>query len=485
MPGRRDRRSICRDPAWGLVGLALVWGCVREAPEPIGKAPARVELWVDEYAAAGGDGTKQHPFKRLPEELPERVDLHLKSGLYEGPFVFPRDARVEGHGQVVLHAEAPAVVVTGGALELVHVSVQGGAVGVAVTGRARLEAVHVSGHREAGVRVGDGGTLEVVKLEVEGTIPEALGVWATGATVSVEGAQFRGDLKQAIRVEGGTARLEDVRSEGGRTLVQAMSAELTLSKARAAAGRGAAVLVSGGVARVTGLEVDGHEVALNALSQAKVDAQGLRSRRPYYAGVVFVGASGTLRDVEVSGAGPGGGVQALDSDLRVEDAHVTDSMAMGVFVRKGRARLVRVTVERLSAEANADGTRALGDALMLRDAEVEVEQLAAREVEGSALYASAFATVRVGTLLAERTGGGALLVERGASVTVKELTSRGTLGPVVTVPDKAKLSVDRLVVSGGAEVPVYAACEDGAEVRLGRLDSTVPQPPAKCVRLGP
>ncbi|GMU63699.1 MAG: hypothetical protein AMXMBFR34_54620 [Myxococcaceae bacterium] len=169
----------------------------------------------------------------------------------------------------------------------------------------------------------------------------------------------------------------------------------------------------------------------------------------------------------------------------MEDARVTDSTAMGVFVRKGRARLLRVTVERLSAEANADGTRALGDALMLRDAEVEVDQLTAREVEGSALYASAFATVRVGTLLAERTGGGALLVERGASVTVKELTSRGTLGPAVTVPDKAKLSVGRLVVSGGAEVPVFAACEDGAEVHLGRLDSTVPQPPAKCLRLGP
>ncbi|MEW5741056.1 MAG: hypothetical protein AB1938_19195 [Myxococcota bacterium] len=485
MRGWRDRSPARRDRAWSLVGLLAVCGCVREVATPIGKAPARAEVWVDAYALEGGDGTRSRPLKRIPGELPARVALHLASGLYEGPFAFPVGARVVGHGEVVLHAEAPVVVVTGEALELAHVSVQGGAVGVSLLGKCFLDEVHVSGHREAGVDVREGAVLEAKGLSLDGTIPEALGLRARSAEVKVRGASFRGGLKRALQLEGGAATLTDVRSEGGRTLVHASGVTLTLSQARAWGGTGPAVFVAGGQARVEGLEVDGHASALSVASGARVDARGLRSQRAYESGVVFMRASGSLRDVEVSHAGPGGAVQLLDSEVTVEDARLLDSKAMGVFVRKGRARLSRVVVERLSAEANGDGTRSLGDALMLRDAQVEVDEVTAREVEGSALFASAFATVRVGTLVAERTGGGVLYVERGATVRAKDVTSRATLGPAVTVPDKASLEVQRLVVSGGAEVPVYAACGDGALVQVGTLDTSVPQPASPCVQVGP
>jgi hypothetical protein len=447
--------------------------------------PGREEQWVDAFALEGGEGSRANPFKRVPTKLPAGVTLHLLSGLYEGPFDLPAGARVEGHGEVVLHATAPAVVVAGEALELVHVSVQGGAVGVRVTGASRLRDVRVSGHQRVGVDVPAGAEFEAEALTVEGTIPEALGLEATDSQVTVKGATFRGDLKRALKLEGGRATLEGVVSEGGRTLVHATGVELRLSKARAVGGTGPAVFLAGGGANVDGLEVDGHESALSVASGAKVDARAIRARGARDTGVVFLKSSGTLKDVEVRGAGPGGAVQLLESDVTLDDARLIGCKAMGIFVRRGRARLVRVVVDELSAEANPNGTRSLGDALMLRDAEVQVDHVTAREVEGSALFASAYATVTVGTLVGERTGGGVLFVERGATVRARHVSSNATLGPAVTVPDQATLDVERLVVSGGAEVPVYAACSDGALVRLKQLETTVPQPAAACVRVGP
>jgi len=468
----------------GLLAALVVWGCVREAPIPIAGRVTRASVWVDAYAPEGGDGTKERPLKRLPVEVPAPADFHLATGLYEGPFHFADDVRLEGHGQAVLHAAAPAVVVDGAGVELVRVSVQGGGVGLRVSGDATLDAVHVSGHQKVGVELLPGARVRAAALEVVGSIPESVGVKATGATLTLEGAHFLGDLRHGVRLEGATATLSGLRSEGGQTLVHAKDSTLTLLDTRALGGVGPAVLVSGGSARIEGLTVEWHSVALNVTAGAEVHAKALRSRRAHETGVVFLASKGTLQDVEVVRPGNGGGLQLLDSDVTVEDLHVEDAPAMGVFVRKGRARLKRLILEGVTSEANSDGTRSLGDALMLRDAEVDVEDAWVRDVEGSALYASAYAKVTVGTLSCERSGGGAAVVERGARLTAKTLSSKGALGPAVSVLEDGSLDVERLVVSGGAEVPIYAACAERAAARVGALDTSLTQPALPCVRLG-
>lgn len=484
LAARADRAAIARDRAWGLLAALWLCACVREAPAPIAPAPERPALWVDGAARPGGDGSRERPLKQVPAELPEQVALHLSTGLYEGPFAFPAGARVEGHGEVVLHAAAPAVVVRGDGLTLVHLSVQGGDVGLEVSGQASLERVHVSGHRKVGVEVLPGARVDAAQLEVVGTIAEAVGVHASRATLHVTGASFTGDLRQGFKLEGGAAVLTGAKSEGGNTLLNARDADVTLERANAVAGRGPAVFLSGGTARVDGLVVDGHESALHTLHVTGLDARHVRATRPSSAGVVLQGTTGTVRDVGVARTGPGGGVQLLDSDVTLEDATVREAGAMGVFVRKGKARLERVSIEGVDGESDGAGGRVLGDALMLRDAVVDVDEVTVRDVEGAALFASAFATVTVGRLSCERTGEGLAYVERGAVVKARELTARGTMGAAVLVPDQARLEVETLVIRGAGEGPVFANCAAGASVTIGALDTTLEPPDAPCVKIG-
>lgn len=484
LAARADRAPIARDRAWALVTALWLCACVREAPAPIAPAPERPSLWVDAAARPGGDGSRERPLKRVPSELPERVSLHLSTGLYEGPFTFPAGTRVEGHGEVVLHAAAPAVVVTGDALTLVHVSVQGGDVGLQLSGEASLERVHVSGHRKVGVEVLPGARLDAQQLEVVGTIAESVGVHASGAALQVTGASFTGDLRQGFKLEGGAAVITGAKSEGGNSLLNAREVNVTLERASAAAGRGPAVFLSGGTARVDGLVVDGHESALHTLHVTGLDVRHLRSTRPSSAGVLLQGTRGTLRDLGVVHTGPGGGVQALDADVTLEDVSVREAGAMGVFVRKGKARLRRVSIEGVEGESDGSGGRVLGDALMLRDAVVDVDEVTVRDVEGAALYASAFATVTVGRLSCERSGEGLAYVERGAVVKARELTARGTMGAAVLVPDQARLEVETLVIRDAGEGPVFANCEAGAKVTIGALDTTLEPPASPCVTIG-
>lgn len=467
-----------------LLGALCLCACVREAPAPIATAPERPQLWVDAAGRPEGDGSRERPLKQIPAALPERVDLHLVSGLYEGPFALPAGARVEGHGEVVLHAAAPAVVVTGDGLTLLRLSVQGGAVGLKLTGQTWLEAVHVSGHREVGVDVLPGARLDAQRLEVVGTIAGSLGVRATNATLHVSGVSFTGDLRQALRLEGGTAAITDAKSRGGATLVNARDGELTLQRATAVAGRGPAVYVSRGIARIEDLSVEGHESALQTGPGAKLDVRRLTSTRATWAGVLLQGTTGTLRGLTVTKAGGGGGVQILDSDVTLEDVTVRDVTSMGIFVRMGRARLRHVTIAGVNAEVAVDGTRGLGDALMLRECAVDLDDVAVSEVEGAALYAAAHAVVTVGQLEGLRTGGGLVLAERGSVVRAQRLTSRGTLGPAVAAPDTGRVEVQRLIVRGGAEVPIYARCGDGATVSVGVLETTLEQPTADCITVG-
>ncbi|MEW6430628.1 MAG: hypothetical protein AB1730_03890 [Myxococcota bacterium] len=457
---------------------------MRERPAPIATAPERPQLWVDASSRPGGDGSRERPLKQIPAALPERVDLHLVSGLYEGPFALPVGARVEGHGEVVLHAAAPAVVVTGEGLALLRLSVQGGAVGLELTGQTWLEAVHVSGHREVGVDVRPGARLDAQRLEVVGTIAGALGVRATNATLHVSGASFTGDLKHGFWLNGGTAVIADARSLGGNTLLNARQADLTVQRARAIGGRGPAVFLSGGAARVEDVQVDGHEVGLQTRPGVRLDVRRFSASRPSSAGLVLMGATGTLREVSVTAAGPGGGVQLLGADVELTDLNVRDAGAMGVFVRKGAVRLRQLTVSGVRAEVNVDGSRVLGDALMLRDAVVDVDDVSVEDVEGAAVYAAAFARVTVGRLEAWRTGGGLLLAERGAAVTAKQLVLHGTLGPAVIVPDGARVDVGRLSIGGQAELPIAADCRAGAAVSVSVLETTLEQPTADCITIG-
>lgn len=445
---------------------------------------AAVELWVDGSWRSGGDGSRSAPLRAIPATLPERVHLHLVSGLYEGPFSLPGGATVEGHGAVVLHAAAPTpVVVEGLGLTLRDVSVQGGVAGLRLSGESMLERVRVSGYREVGIALEPGGNTTGRGLEVVGTITDSVGVRVRGARAALREVSFTGDLRQGVRVEGGALTLEDARSLGGGGVVNARDAIISIDGLRAEAGRGPAVFLARGEARVKRLHVEGHESALHANDVARLEVSDVESTRAAWAGLVLQACVAWVQRVTVTRAGPGGGLQVLGGEVRARDVTVREAGAMGVLVRKGSAYLDAITVEGVSAEVDSLGQRALGDALMLRDAQVTVGAVTVRDVEGSALYASAAARVTVERLEAERTGGGLLVVERSATVDAKQLICRGTLGPVVLASDGGRLEADLLRATGLGELPVAADCAHGASVHLRRLETTLPQPETPCVSI--
>jgi hypothetical protein len=482
---RADRGTPRGDLAWALAGLVGWCACVRAAAPPSADAAERAVVWVDGAAPAGGDGSRGRPLRAVPEGLPAHVELHLVSGVYEGPFTLPPGARVEGHGEVVLHAAAPAVVVTGEGLTLTRVSVQGGGVGVQLRGAARLERVRVSGHRQVGVEVAEGAKVELEHLDLVGTIPDSVGLRARGATLRGAGVTLSGGLRHGLKLEGGAATLSSVSSEGGGTTLHARDVDLTADGVKATAGRGPAVFLSGGAARLSRLEVEGHDSALHALRVTRLEVSRLRSNRSTTAGVLLQGTTGTLRDVVVTRTGTGGGLQALDSDVTLEDLRVQDAIDTGLVVLRGKARLRRAVFERVAGGDTGRGEQQQqGDALMLREATVEVDEVTVRDVEGSALFASAYAVVTVGRLTCERSGGGLAFLERGAAVKARTLTSLGSLAAAVVAPNDARLDVDTLRVRGASDGPVFAGCDAGARVAIGTLESTQDLPASPCVTVG-
>ncbi len=473
-PGNRpalDLSQLLRDLA--VVGVLFLSGCPRPVLPPTPPPPPRPALYVDAFAAPGGDGSAARPLKVLPPLVPAGTDVSLASGLYRGPFVLGDDARLEGRGEVVLHAAAGEVVLSLGRGAVVGLSLQGGDAALAVTGPARLERLTLSGQRREVARVD--GEVDAAALTVTGTVEGVDGLVVRGA-LRLEEARFTGGLRRAVRVlEGGRAALRQVSAEGPKTLAHAVRGRLELRDASARLGAGPAVFVAGGEAVIDGLTVHGHEYALQVAAGATVTAARLASTGALEAAVSAHQATLTLSDAQLTGSGSGGAVQGQGATLALRDVTVRDARHLGVLVRQGSAHLERCVVERVSADGEA-----LGDALMVRDARVQVDGLRVADVAGSALFASALALVTVSRLDVDRAWRSALFVERGATVRAEVVLVRGGRGPAVLVPDAATVVLGHLSVATD-EVPLYAECDAGARVTVRRLDSTQPQPPSRCV----
>jgi hypothetical protein len=463
---------------WLLLGAVLTLGC----PRPPGPTPgldltAPRELWVDGSAPAGGDGTKERPLKAVPV-LDGGLHLHLRSGLYPGPFEFPAGTHVTGHGVPVLFLEGDGVVVrTGrGPVRLERLLVQGGGVGLRSDGALVLEHVKVSGHRRVAIEGHDAG-LDAVALEVTSQVPGTTGVLAEGGWVRLHGATLSGPMKRGLEARGAAVEVRDLRSEGPSTGILTVKGSLDGVKLTLAGGQAAALHVLDATTTLREVDVTGHEYAL--LGSGTITVDGLVSRAPQQGGLSLLEATSTLRHVRVERAGGMGGLQLLGGSHALDDVVVTDSQAWAVLVRKGKARIGRLQARALRGEGSG-ADRVLGDGLVVRDGTVTIDTLAAEDLEGSALFASHHATVTVTQLDAQRCGGGAAFVDHSAAVVVTNLKSRGALGPSVTVLDGARLRVGTFSATGG-DVSVWADCSDGVRVDVKQPALDTPLPALRCL----
>lgn len=456
----------------GVMCALVMASCVRVTPpEPARSAPERPELWVDAFSPEGGDGGRAAALKQIPA-LTEATSVHLRSGLYRGPFVLPGGTRLEGHGEVVLFDEGNGTVVSAsGPLALVRVSVQGGRVGIVAGAALSLEHVKLSGHRSAGVQVVDGG-LTGHHLEVSSRLDGVVGVDATNSSVTLHDVKVSGPLLIGVRAKDSAVTLTTVSSEGPATAVQTIGGSLALKGLSAAGGMRTAVSISKTKATLGGLDVTGHEYAVLGVG-SDVDLDGLKSVGAFGGGVSLLNSTLRLTNTTVQRAGPLGGVQLLGCTSVLGVVTVTDSQAWGVMVRQGTASIGTLTATNLRGGG--------GDALHVRDAQVSIQRLDASGLEGSGLYASSYATVTAGSVDVSGAETSAIVVERKSTVNATRVTSRGGRGPALAVPEEGLLTVDTLTAQGG-DVAVWADCATESFVTVKAVTAGTELPRLRCLQ---
>lgn len=472
----RDRSRRLSDLV--LLLCALVAGCAHPTVPATREEVHRPEVWVDAFSAAGGDGSSAHPLKAIPQQLLDGVTLHLRSGLYAGPFVLGPGTRLAGTGEVVLTGEAGQTVVTATDATLEGISVQGGSIGLEAGAGVVLSRVHFSGQRAQAALVH--GTLKISEAVFEASVEGIDGVVVErGATLEASTVKFSGGFKRAVVGEQATLTLDKLTGEGVKTLLNATGGASALTDVRASRGSGPALFFSGGTVTLTGAEITGHEYAVLVYRGAAARISGLRARGALQACVSAIDSKLELSGASLVDCGAGGAVMLQQGETTLRKVEINAAHELGVFVKGGTLKLEGVSIAKVSSAPD----ESLGDALHVRaEAVVTGEgELLFSDLGGSGVFVSSFAKVTLPSLTIERAHVSALFAERDAVLVIETLLVRGGTGPALVVTERATAQVGALLVAGGNEPPVYADCQAGAKVTLGRLESTVSQVPSRCV----
>ncbi len=446
-------------------------------PQPLAPRVA-IERWVDASALEGGNGEPRSPFKRLNDALAPDALIHLRSGLYAGPWVLPPGIVLVGHGEVVLHSEGETTVVTAPAsASLEALSIQGGFVGMRAIGPVTLRRVHFSGQRRVALEASDALTLEDSMFD--GSVSETFGVQLLkGANARLKKVRFVGAFRRAVDAVGARLDIDDLQTAGP---AQGLHLENSQAKVRGlvvAGGSGPGVFVAEGALHLTDSSVNGHEFGLQA-RKAALTIERFASFRVQLAGVATVECTGTLSDLRIEHSGSYGALHLLESVLKVKGLKVKQARETGVFVRRGEVKLEDVTVEQIRAE-RAFGPDHGGDGFQLRDADVEVSNVIVRDADGIGVFASAGAQVELNRFSCERCRVGALVLDLASVVTVKGMISKGGEGPAIAVLDRAVVKLEDADITA-VQVPIWAECEQGARVTVKRMKSNLVLPASGCI----
>ncbi|HVE82061.1 MAG TPA: hypothetical protein VND93_04415 [Myxococcales bacterium] len=480
MPRRRVLVTVV------AVGVALA-GCPPRRPAAAGPgAPEPLaEVWVDAYATQEGDGTEGRPYRTLGQAMKRGKALYrLRSGMYQGPFTLPPGAAIDGTEFAVLFAEGDQRAVVESAGGRLHgITLQGGLVGLAVSGPVHAEGVHLSGQRRSAVLV-SAGELALARADVRAAVSEVLGVSVDRGKALITDSVFSGPFRRAVRAEGQQAEVTVERTH----FADAVTAiHLTgggrgrLSKVSARGGRGPAVFAgSGEVVEIDGLEVDGHQYALLA-RLATLTVRRLTSRGAEEAGVGLQGGRVWLEDLTISGSGPFGALDMIGGELTVKRFRVDGAVAFGIHVRGAQVAIADGTIERVAAQAD----ESLGDAIHLRQAKGTVERVTVRRAAGIGLVVAEGSDVSGANLVLERCHWGGVGVETLSTFSGHAITVRGSDGAGLIVPSEATATLTGLTSTSNQEGAVFADCHEGARVEIRALNEDAPRPYPSCVRVGP
>jgi hypothetical protein len=429
------------------------------------------EVWVDGAGRGAGDGSRARPFASLSEVLARGsgggapVRVHLAPGRYSGPFILPAGLELVGAGVgSVLHGTGsePVIRAPGGVL-LKDLAIEGGSWGLEVAGPVRLEAVRFRRQGTGAVRM-EAGLLTVVGggFEAEGT--GAVGILlGAGSRAEVREATFTGSFRRGVEARNAEAELESVRFRGPQTALYQEAGRVRLRHVSVEGGREVGLFVQRGTLRLEDVTVTGHEFGLQSM-KATLEGRGFTSVRAVRAGVALVGSQAELEDTVVLGSGAYGGVSLVGSETVLRGLRVDGAEEYGVMATRGRLRLERAVLTRLTTR---DGES--GDGLHLRDTQVEVEGLVVREAAGVGVLAAQGSQVVLREASLESCQEAGVWAETLAQVTAVGLEVRRSRGPALVAMVDGVLRVDALTARDNAAGLVMADCEGATRVTLGRV----------------
>lgn len=436
-----------------------------------GQSAVRDGVWVDGAWSGAGDGSRARPFGSLSEALarvpgggpPLRV--HLAPGRYPGPFVLPAGVELVGAGAgSVLHGGGtePVVRAPGGAL-LKDLVLEGGSWGLEAAGPVRLEAVRFREQGTGAVRV-EAGHLTVVGGGFEAGGTGAVGVLLVGGSrAEVREATFTGAFRRGVEARDSEAELESVRFRGPLTALYQEAGRVRLRDVSVAGGSEVGLFVQRGTLRLEDVTVTGHEYGLQSM-KATLEGRGFTSVRAVRAGVALIGSQVELEDTVVLGSGGFGGVSLVASETVLRGLRVDGAQEYGVTATRGRLRLERAILTRLTTR---DGDA--GDGLHLRDTRVEAEGLVVRGAAGVGVLAAQGSQVVLREASLESCREAGVWAETLARVTAVGLEVRGSGGPALVALEDGVLRVDALLARDNAAGLVMADCQGATGVTLGRV----------------
>ncbi|QRN95277.1 hypothetical protein JRI60_40380 [Archangium violaceum] len=455
---------------------------------PPRESTAWTEVWVDGARREGGDGSPERPFSSLSHALAREVAggpplrVYLAPGRYPGPFVLPAGLELVGAGEgsvLVGEAAGPTVRAPEGAT-VRRLGIQGGVWGLEAAGPVRLEAVRFGGQDEGAVR------MEAGHLSADGCVFEAGGARAVGVLLSggthgeVRESTFTGAFRRGVEARQVELELESVRFRGPLTALYQVEGRVRLRHVSVEEGRDAGLFAQRGSLRLEDVTVTGHEYGLQTV-ETTLEARGFTSVRAVRAGVVLIGSTGEMKETVVLGSGNYGAMLLVGSDLVLRDVRVDGADEYGIAVTRGRLRLQQAVITRLTSHGGDSG-----DGLHLRDADVEVEGLVVRNVAGVGVLGAQGSRVRLRDVSLESCQEAGVHAETLGQVTAEGLVVRGSGGPALIAMENGVLRADALTARENAAGLVWADCEGGAQVRLGRVTGedparSTPGPEARCV----
>jgi hypothetical protein len=279
----------------------------------------------------------------------------------------------------------------------------------------------------------------------------------------VREAAFTGAFRRGVEAKDAVVELESVRFQGTMTAVHQARGRVRLRHVVVRGGPEVGLFVQRGTLLLEDVTVTGHEYGLQGL-EATVEGRGFTSVRASRAGVALIGSRGTLEETVVLGSGGFGALSLVGSELVLRGVRVDGADAYGIAATRGRLRLERVLITRLTTREGDSG-----DGLHLRDTEVEVEGLVVRGVAGAGVLAAQGSRVVLRDVSLESCKEAGVWAETLAQVTATGLEVRGSGGPALVALEDGVMRVDALTAWDNAAGLVMADCQGTTGVQLGHV----------------